>query len=254
MPDRSEYTERRRRNLIESAEAAAEFRDALIAIPASERARLLAANPNLLARIPTPALRVEVLLAGTELPPEIEMPVMQALARSDITADLPAVITAALVPALPPTEPAAPLPIMRHGGAGVVTPRHRVNNPWLRSLINLGRPLQAAALAAIITVGVDSWQAVKAATSSDLLPTSSVFSQVATWPTCKEGLRSRTDFCIYTVSKALDWAHALVALNANNIEEQTLRAVNVNLGDDNHSWPPETRLLVWRGIRPEGSR
>ena len=140
------------------------------------------------------------------------------------------------------------------GGAGVVTPRHRVSNPWLRAWLNLGRPLQATALAAITTIGVDSWHAVNAENASDVLPNLSVFSDAATWPSCKEGLRSQTDYCIYTVSQALDWPHALAYLNTNGAEEQKIRAVNRNLGDDNKSWPPETRLLIWRGIRPEGSR
>ena len=98
--DYAEYEDMRNRNRTEAIEAAFELRDALIGVPAVERARLLAGKPELLSRLPSPEIRAEVLLADTMLSAEAVLSVRQALAIPHAAPDLPAFITAALVPEL----------------------------------------------------------------------------------------------------------------------------------------------------------
>ena len=249
MPARKEYDELRRRNIDEAAEAALELRDTLIGIPAPERARMLADNPDLLARIPAPSMRAEVLLAGMSLSAEAEQAIRASLDAAEGSASLPAVVTAALVPAvvcLPESQaPLAPRPM-----AGVVTPRHRISNSALRAWAELGRPSQAAALALAVCITVNGWYVRQAAYAHDTLPPSAKFASAATWPRCTAGLRRGTDFCLYTVSKSLDWQNAVSYLEATDAEEAALKAANPTLAASGHSWGSGTILLVWRGKHP----
>ena len=178
MLTRTEYEKLRLRNQSDFTDGAAELRDALIAVPPAERARLLGDNPGILARIPTPALRAEVLLIGTALSVVGERAVMSVLESPDVPPHRAAAVTAAMLPPpIPPTAMITP-PKRPRSGPTVVTPRHRVSNRWLRSWFGLGRPVQAAALVLVATFGINGWHIGKAATAHDvLLPPGAVFHQ-----------------------------------------------------------------------------
>ena len=258
MAGRSEYTENRRRNLVESDEGALELRNALVAIPAPERARLLSENPTLLARIPSPELRADVLLAGAELPPGTELVVRQEMARSDEKHGLPAIVSAALVPtklsSMPTGVPVDQQHVARQGKSHLIKPRHRIGNKWFRTWDEFGRIGQAASLALVVTLGVDGWYAAIAAASADALPATATFQFAGTWPSCSEGLRPQTDYCVYSVRATLDWVHAMEDLHASDTEEAAMRSVNKPLIENNTPWPPATLLVVWRGLIPENHK
>ncbi len=253
MADRSEYMENRSRNLVEYSEGAIELRDALVAVPACERARLLAENPALLARIPTSAMRSEILLADAELAPATELVVREALHHPGAFTSLPAVIMAAFVPSAfrvaDPTIRQIPLPLQ-----GGIIPRHRIPNIWMRGWANMGRPLQASAISLTLVVCVISFYVGKEALAHDSLSPSSDFHYAVTWPKCSEGLRARTDFCLYSVYNSLSWPQLIGDLEASDTEEQALREVNPDLGSGRGTWPPDTLVVIWRGSPPGSSK
>ena len=124
----------------------------------------------------------------------------------------------------------------------------------MRAWADLGRVSQAAALALTATLGADGWFIVEAAIASDGLPKSATFQLAGTWPSCEGGLRPRTDYCVYSVQKALDWTHAIESLNATGDEEAALKTVNKPLLEMRVPWPPETLFVVWRGLTPENHK
>ena len=254
MLNRAEYSEFRTRNRTEFSEGATELRDALVAIPPAERARLISDSPQILARLPTAALRAEVLLVGTDISPIGQRAVMSALVAPEASVKRAAEATTALLPWVSPSADTRVPPKRSCSSSGIISARRRVTNRWMRFWIGLGRPVQATALVLVATVGINAWFVGKAATAHDVLPPSAVFHLAGTWPTCSDGLRPRTDFCVYPVQKSLDWRHAMADLRATAEEQKFLMIVNKPLLETNALWPPDTLLVVWRGIKPESIR
>ena len=250
MISRPEYEEIRNRNRSEASDGAMELRDALVRIPALERVRLLADNPQILARLPSVELRAEVLVTGTALTSVAEQAVAVALAESVEPEHHAAALAGSLMPRVSASVDMPIPPKRRHIGPHGLSPRHRINDPWARSWHNLGRAAQAAVLALAASIGIDGWNVYQAASVHDSLPPSATFRLAGTWPQCSEGLRAKTDFCVYSVAVGLDWPRAMAALQPTEAEEHALRSVNKPLLENDDSWMPESLLVVWRGKKP----